>query len=109
MDGLGLVSLRWREDHPKGSANRAPERVEDQKRAFRRALADAGLDGLNPRFDVRVLRGSHFHDRQILADFSRAGEQASYRFDLSSGIDNLMDRNKEAKIFRTLLAANSDL
>ncbi|WP_134500745.1 DEAD/DEAH box helicase [Microvirga pakistanensis] len=102
-DGLGPVLLRWREGGFKGSAGQLPERVEDQKAAFRRALAAVDLVGLNPRFDCRPTRGSHFHDRQVIAELTSGAGRVVFRFDLSSGVDNFMDRDKEAKVFRTAI------
>lgn len=106
-DGLGQVLVRWRQDNSYGSGPRAPERPEDQSRAFRQSLAVLGLGGLDLRFDARPMRGSHFHDRQILIRISTASGIQAYRFDLSSGVDNLMDTSKEAKVFLTPMPAES--
>jgi hypothetical protein len=37
-------------------------------------------------------------------DFTANGTKRKFRWDLTSGIDNLMDVSKEAKVFRTQLA-----
>ena len=100
-DGLGPVLLRWRQDGQYGSGPRAPERHEDQSHALRQSLAALGLEGLDLRFDPRPMRGSHFHDRQVQIQIPSASGTRAYRFDLSSGVDNLMDTSKEAKVFVT--------
>ena len=45
--------------------------------------------------------GGHFHDRWITARFKRYGSEQTYRWDLTSGVDNLMDIRKEATVFLT--------
>ena len=52
-------------------------------------------------FPLKAGRGGHFHDRQVIADFAANGIKRKFRWDLTSGIDNLMDISKEAKVFRT--------
>ena len=42
-------------------------------------------------------RGQHFHDRVIIMD--QVASQASWRLDVSSGLDNLMSYQKECNLF----------
>ena len=44
-------------------------------------------------------RGRHFHDRQIFARVMKGNPGQSLRWDVSSGIDSLMDASKEAVLY----------
>jgi hypothetical protein len=102
--GLGSVTIRWREDSPSHSGPRGYEPPYDQINAFKRLIVGAGVNCAKLQmFPLKAGRGGHFHDRQVIADFAANGIKRKFRWDLTSGIDNLMDISKEAKVFRTQL------
>lgn len=47
----------------------------------------------------RKSEGGHFHDRRVIADVTQNGERVQFRWELTSGVDNLMDQTKEARVF----------
>jgi len=59
------------------------------------------LKGLSKKIDIKphARRSGHFHDRVIYAHVS--GSAKPIRWDITSGIDNLMDQSKECSVFRT--------
>ncbi|MHB2165628.1 DEAD/DEAH box helicase [Alsobacter sp. R-9] len=100
-DGLGTITLRWREDDVRRSS-RVPETLEYQKREFLNILQELRVPKSHLIFDPqRSGQRAHFHDRIILVDYTSGGQKRRVRWDVTSGIDNLMDRTKEAKVFRT--------
>ncbi|MCG3774898.1 MAG: hypothetical protein JW395_1723 [Nitrospira sp.] len=102
--GLGVVTIRWKEDSASHPGPRGYEPPYDQIRAFKGLVAATGIDYTNLKlFPFKPVRGGHFHDRQVIVDFSADGIKRKFRWDLTSGIDNLMDMSKEAKVFRTQL------
>jgi Helicase conserved C-terminal domain/Domain of unknown function (DUF1998) len=103
--GLGAVTIRWKEDSQSYSGPRAYEPPNEQINSFKRLMVGAGVDCTKLQmFSLRSGRGGHFHDRQVIVDFTANGTKRKFRWDLTSGIDNLMDVSKEAKVFRTQLA-----
>ena len=83
--------------------DRSPvESVPDQKRDLQSRLSKVGLNELviihKPQSDRR---GTHFHDRRIEALVSSPDGEKTFRWDITSGIDNLMDTTKEASVFLT--------
>lgn len=103
--GLGAVTIRWKEDSPAYAGPRGYEPPYDQINSFKRLMVGAGVDCTKLQmFPLKSGRGGHFHDRQVIVDFASNGTKRKFRWDLTSGIDNLMDVSKEAKVFRTQLA-----
>lgn len=101
---LSEIRLVWRPDQPqRPHPRRGYENPREQAQLIRKLLAERGFgDGIRITTEPRVpLRGQHFHDRQIVARASKNGQQWRHRWDISSGVDNLMDQSKEAKIFYT--------
>ena len=69
-------------------------------RQFRAQLKSRDLESIRFRsVQRRRGEGGHFHDRRVIADVTRSGERKRFRWDLTSGVDNLMDRSKEASVF----------
>jgi hypothetical protein len=102
--GLGSVTIRWKEDSQSHSGPRGYEPPYDQINAFKRLMVGAGVNCAKLQmFPLKPGRGGHFHDRQVIVDFAANGIKRKFRWDLTSGIDNLMDISKEAKVFRTQL------
>lgn len=94
--------ITWRESDPSRFEYQAPDEQESEMRAL---LAAAKLNDFTVEFDVQAFRDrSHFHDRQIRGRMDMGnGAYKTLLWDVSSGIDNLMDASKEAKIYlRTL-------
>ena len=50
-------------------------------------------------FERRDKRSGHFHDRVVLMETIDGGNKVSGRWDITSGIDNLMSSHKECKVF----------
>lgn len=50
-----------------------------------------------PTLESRDKRSGHFHDRVVLMETQDDGEEVSCRWDITSGIDNLMSFHKECK------------
>ena len=65
-------------------------------------LRQAGLDpGLVRHIPKRKGEGGHFHDRRVTVRLKRNGSSEQYRWDLTSGVDNLMDTSREATVFQS--------
>ena len=63
-------------------------------------LKQAGLDPeLVRHIPRRKGEGGHFHDRRVTVRLKRNGSSQQYRWDLTSGVDNLMDTSREATVF----------
>ena len=98
--GIKNVTLVWRLDATSFTRHHQPE-----PRLFQTELKQRGLSFLAIRHRPRRKgEGGHFHDRWITAKFKRNGSQQAYRWDLSSGVDNLMDMRKEATVFVTRIS-----
>lgn len=65
-------------------------------------LRQGGLDpALVRHIPKRKGEGGHFHDRRVMVRLKRNGSSEEYRWDLTSGVDNLMDTSREATVFLT--------
>ena len=95
--GLKNVTLVWRPRTRSFDRHGQLERRLFQDEMKRQGLALQCV-GYAPR---RKGEGGHFHDRWIQAKFKRNGSEQIYRWDLTSGVDNLMDLRKEATVFVT--------
>jgi hypothetical protein len=96
---IEAATLVWRPDDPRRMTG-VPEPVVAQESDLRLRLSQAGLDKIRVQFSpYQPRRGGHFHDRQVLAEYNEGGAQKTLRWDISSGIDNLMDSTKEAVIY----------
>ena len=84
------VRLLWKRDgNPSDAIGR-----------FKMKLKSRKLDSLRIKHPpLRKSEGGHFHDRRVIAEVTQGGERKQLRWDLSSGVDNLMDRSKEASVF----------
>jgi hypothetical protein len=96
--GIGILSLTWKPARPGPGYH--DERPEDQQRDLAARLKRAGLPQNAVLFKPRTGRGSHFHDRIITATvLDQNSGQTSYRWDITSGIDNLMERERQCSVF----------
>ena len=96
---IGKLTTIWRQDDPRkhGAVYEAPHL---QEMDFRARLKQLGLGNIRLSFDPRPAKtGEHFHDRQIIADVQEGNKASHLRWDVSSGIDNLMDQRKEAVVY----------
>src|ERR1019366_7813586 len=86
--------ITWREGNPQNSDY---ERPVDQEIAMRRLFSASKINGFTVEFDLQPYRNrTHFHDRQVRGRL--VSPDASVRtllWDISSGLDNLMDQSKE--------------
>lgn len=100
------VSLSWRPPRPAQSYGHSynEERPEDQQRDLTRRLRDIGLEDSAVQMRPRTARVGHFHDRVVTATVVGDEAPASYRWDISSGIDNLMERDRQCSVFLTQAA-----
>jgi hypothetical protein len=90
--------IAWRE----GDAYKADyEHPQVQEQEFEALLDAAKLHGFTIQYDPQPHRSrAHFHDRQIRGKLDHGdGTKTSLLWDVSSGIDNLMDSSKEAKVY----------
>lgn len=94
--GIQSARLIWRDDpwsHPGRSSG-------DVIRQFKTKLRIRRLGSVPIRYAPRRKgEGGHFHDRRVIADVVQGGERRRFRWDLTSGVDNLMDQTKEASVF----------
>jgi hypothetical protein len=99
------LTLSWRPATPRPGY--ADERPEDQQRHLTQRMKKIGLGGATLHLKPRTSRLSHFHDRVVTATVITNGVPATvFRWDITSGIDNLMEREKQCSVFLT--TKNSD-
>lgn len=77
------------------------ETPQAQTQDLKKQLALANVKA-TPIFKSRDKRTGHFHDRVVLMKTIDEGEIISGRWDITSGIDNLMSFHKECKVFLEL-------
>ena len=82
------------------SSDNADTRVE-QLNGLRRVIHDSRVTG-PVEFEERNQRHAHFHDRVVTLITSDRQARVYVRYDITSGIDCLMNRNKECKVFMEL-------
>ncbi len=82
------------------SSENADPRVE-QLNGLRRVIHDARVS-VGVEFEERNQRRAHFHDRVVSLKTTDRPASVRVRYDITSGIDCLMNRNKECKVFMDL-------
>ena len=102
--GLGAVDLVWkRSTSSRAASNQNAQTAEEQEALFRKELAKKKIHPKRLRtIVIDSTRGSHFHDRQVFAVIGSGTAKVEHRWDVTSGIDNLMNQNREASVFCTL-------
>ena len=96
------LTLAWRPARHGGSPGYAEERPEDQQRNLTERLRKIGLGGTVVHFKPRTARLGHFQDRVVTAVHEAdAGATTTFRWDITSGIDNLMERDRQCSVFLT--------
>jgi hypothetical protein len=95
------LTLAWRPTRPGPTTGYHEECPEDQQRNLSNALRKIGLGADVVYLKPRTSRLGHFHDRVVTATvFDGDGSQsATFRWDITSGIDNLMERNRQCSVF----------
>ena len=94
--GMQSAKLIWKQH----ASSRSGWNSSDAIRRFKTKLKSRDLDSVRIRYAPRRKgEGGHFHDRRVIADVIRSGERNRFRWDLTSGVDNLMDQSKEASVF----------
>ena len=99
-DGIKGVTLVWRLESPTYLGGSEGHNSGDSIPQFKSVLQRHGLNPDLIRYSPqhRGERG-HFHDRRVTAVVHRNGSEERYRWDLTSGVDNLMDKTREATVF----------
>ena len=82
------------------SNDNADPRVE-QLNGLRRVFRDSRVT-VPGEFEERNRRRVHFHDRVVTLKTTDRRGGVRVRYDITSGIDCLMNRNKECKVFMEL-------
>ena len=94
--GMQSAKLIWKQH----ASSRSGWSSSDAIRRFKTKLKSRNLDSVRIRYAPRRKgEGGHFHDRRVIADVIRSGERNRFRWDLTSGVDNLMDPSREASVF----------
>ena len=86
------VTITWDSDHQEF------ESPSDQTDAMRSEFSRAQI-AIDPIFAPRSRRDGHFHDRVVVAQTIDEGVHLAVRWDITSGIDNLMSVPKECSVF----------
>jgi hypothetical protein len=99
---INSLTLAWRSPRPGSKSGYVEERPEDQQRNLSERLRKIGLGTAVVHLKPRMSRLSHFHDRVVTAilDGDDSGV-TSFRWDITSGIDNLMERDRQCSVFLT--------
>ena len=95
------VTLIWRPVRPGTSGPYSEEMPEEQQRDLSKRLTAIGLGSGIVHLKPRTSR-THFHDRVVLATVEHERGSTGYRWDVSSGIDNLMERERQCSVFLTV-------
>jgi hypothetical protein len=96
------LTLAWRPTRPGGVSSYAEECPEHQQRNLTDRLRKIGLAGGVVQFKPRTSRLGHFHDRVVTAILEAdADATTTFRWDVTSGIDNLMERDRQCSVFLT--------
>ena len=99
-DGIKQVTLVWRLEGFGYSGGNGGQNSGDSIQEFKSALRRNGLNPDLIRYSpLRKGERGHFHDRRVTALVYRNGSEERYRWDLTSGVDNLMDKTREATVF----------
>ncbi len=94
------LTLAWKPSRPGDSTRYSEERPEDQQRRLSEVLRRFGLGDGIIHLKPRTSRLGHFHDRVVIATIDGGASQpATFRWDITSGIDSLMERNRQCSVF----------
>ena len=93
------LEIEWRPDNagPTGNSEQT------QRGELRGLLVGLGIAGKSIVLSPRKRHEGHFHDRMIEA---KTSEGIGYRWDITSGIDNMMELPFECTVYRERLSTN---
>lgn len=92
------LTLSWKP--PRADAGFQEERLEDQHRELSKRLKEIGLSADVVHLKPRTSRRGHFHDRIVTAKINSA-QEVTLLWDITSGIDNLMETHRQCNVFVT--------
>lgn len=102
---IAALTLSWRPARPGYNQGYTEERPEDQQRDLIARLRKIGIGTGVLYLKPRTSRGSHFHDRIVTASgIDESGAEILWRWDITSGIDNLMENDRQCSVFLTMTA-----
>jgi hypothetical protein len=105
LQEIGIVvtslTLAWKPAHPNSKLNSSEESPEDQQRDLSDRLRRVGAVG-TVHMKPRISRLGHFHDRVVTATIDGEARPKTFRWDITSGIDNLMQRDRQCSVFLTI-------
>ena len=101
---IAALTLAWRPARP--GLGYQDERPEDQQKDLSERLRKIGLGSGIVHLKPRTSRVGHFHDRIVTANIVSEGLAGrTFRWDITSGIDNLMERDRQCSVFLTIKEA----
>jgi hypothetical protein len=107
---INSLTLAWRSPRPGSKSGHVEERPEDQQRNLSERLRKIGFGTAVVHLKPRMSQLSHFHDRVVTAIFDADDSGVtSFRRDITSGIDNLMERDRQCSVFLTKKAISSPI
>lgn len=97
------LTISWRPARPGNNPRYVDERPEEQQRDLMGRLKAIGLTAGIIQLKPKNSRLGHFHDRVVTAmiDGDAHATPRTLRWDISSGIDNLMQRDRQCSVFFT--------
>jgi hypothetical protein len=98
---IASLTLAWRPARPNANPGYLEERPEEQQRDLTERLRKIGLPTGIVRMKPRISKLGHFHDRVVMATVDGEGKPKTLRWDITSGIDNLMQRDRQCSVFLT--------
>jgi ATP-dependent helicase YprA (DUF1998 family) len=100
---INSLTLSWKPVRPGINTSYVDERPEEQQRDLLSRLKMIGLTTDVIHLKPRTSRAGHFHDRVVIAavDSDAQSKPKTFRWDVSSGIDNLMQKDRQCSVFLT--------
>ncbi|MDA9478896.1 hypothetical protein XI03_31295 [Bradyrhizobium sp. CCBAU 65884] len=97
------LTISWKPARPGNNPRYVDERPEEQQRDLMGRLKAIGLTTGIIQLKPKSARLGHFHDRVVTAmiDGDPHAAPRTFRWDISSGIDNLMQRDRQCSVFFT--------
>jgi hypothetical protein len=95
------LTLSWKPARPGINQSYLDERPEEQQRDLMNRLRVIGLTTDTVQLKPRSSRFGHFHDRVVTAviDGDERATPRTFTWDISSGIDNLMQVDRQCSVF----------
>lgn len=100
---IGSLRLVWKRQSPGAASNGLPIHQESAARdRFKSEAKRLGvkLTAGDPEFRPKEVRGlQDFHDRRVIVIYKHDGQERRLRWDISAGIDNLLNPAKECVVY----------